>query len=144
MTGRHDYFIDEDWEAEGCAGVLAHLHRRYAERCLGLSQGRNRNVFLFGRYVVKLPKNLDGVADNDWEGSVSNADDDPEEIRYPRTRMVYVHEVPVVFMEYVEPATAKDIEARLGAVPEWVCSVDCHQVGFTRDGRLVAFDYGIR
>lgn len=27
--------------------------------------------------------------------------------------------------------------------PDWTYSVDCGQVGFTRRGRLVAFDYGV-
>lgn len=138
------YIIDsDDFCPEGLAVITA-LHDRYAGRCLQVFMGRNRNVFDMGNYVVKIPKNLDGFADNDWEGSISNANDDPEEIRYARTRMVEVSEVPVVFMERVEHASTAETIARLGFEPDWVGSVDCGQVGFTRDGRLVAYDYGVR
>jgi hypothetical protein len=97
-----------------------------------------------GRYVVKIPKNLDGIVDNDWEGSVSNGNDDPHEIRYARTHLAWVDELPIVFMEWVEPATSREIIKRLGFEPDWVMSVDCGQVGFARDGRLLAYDYGPR
>lgn len=139
-----EYHIDaDDFSPEGL-GIIEALHRRYASRSRQVFCGRNRNVFDMGRYVVKVPKNLDGFADNDWEGSVSNANDNPEEVRFARTRMVDFEEVPLVFMEYVEPASTETIVARLGQEPDWVRSVDCGQVGFARDGRLLAYDYGVR
>lgn len=142
---REPYGIDEDAEVDGVF-VLAALHARYWARTAIVHGGRNRNVFDFGAYVVKLPKNGDGCADNDWEGSLSNGESlgDMREIQYARTRMAYWRGVPVVFMEKVEHARPAEIVARLGYEPDWTMSVDCGQVGFTRDGRLVAYDYGLR
>lgn len=138
------YWIDTiDFDQEGL-GLIVQLHARYASRAKRVFSGRNRNCFDMGSYVVKIPKNLDGFCDNDWEGSVSNGNDDPNVVRYARTRMHYVDEIPVVFMEWVEHATGKKITEQIGYEPDWVMSVDCGQVGFTKDGRLVAYDYGCR
>lgn len=139
-----EYYIDQDdFSPEGLE-LVSRLHRRFSTRSQRVFCGRNRNVFDMGRYVVKIPKNLDGIVDNDWEGSVSNGNDDPHEIRYARTHLAWVDELPIVFMEWVEPATSREIIQRLGFEPDWVMSVDCGQVGFARDGRLLAYDYGPR
>jgi hypothetical protein len=120
------------------------LVTRYLQRALRVEAGRNRVVFIMPHgYVIKLPRTLDGFGDNDWEGSVSNGPGQSlEAIQYPKTKLHYWKEIPILFMEYVEWATNKDIEARLGKEPNWVGFVDCGQVGFTSTGRLVAFDYG--
>jgi hypothetical protein len=97
--------------------------------------------------VVKLPRNFDGCTDNDWEGSVSNAPEsrnDPLHVQYPKTKLVYVDDIPVVFMERIESLTSRAIEERFGHEPAWVFSVDGGQVGVNRHGRLVAYDYGLR
>lgn len=104
-------------------------------RAEGLHTGRNRATLLMGKYVIKFPLCGDGVADNDWEGSISGGD----YIQYARTRLAYVGDVPIVFMEQVEYA-----KVNYDAMPDWVGSVDCGQVGYTRKGKLVAYDYGIR
>lgn len=132
-----------DFNAEGRQALFS-LFSRFAHRSKDVHVGRNRTVFDMGTYVVKIPRALDGFTDNEWEGSVSNGNDDPEEVRYARTRLAYVDEIPVVFMEKVEYASTAQIVSKLGHEPDWVNSVDCGQVGFTRDGRLVAFDYGPR
>lgn len=141
-----EYHIDsEELNAEGFA-LVTYLHQRYEKRCLLVHGGRNRNVFDLGKYVVKIPKNLAGFGDNDWEGSVSNSPESlghDDYVQYPRTRLAYYKEVPIVFMEKVEPVTAKEIVRRLGYEPDWVNSVDCGQVGFNRKGRLLAYDYGL-
>ena len=126
---------------------LWRLYERYMRRCRDYVIGRNRIVFMFATYVVKLPWTFDGIADNDWEGSVSNDPDEPYsdwQVQYARTRIHYEGEIPVVFMERVRPLLGKDIVARFGYEPEWVSSVDCGQVGLNRAGRLVAYDYGCR
>lgn len=141
---RHSYHIDKGEFNRSGHRIIKGLHERFASRCREVFMGRNRNTFDMGRYVVKVPKNLCGFADNDWEGSVSNANNDPSVVRYARTRLAYVDEVLIVFMEKVEPATSAEIVARLGFEPDWTNDVDGGQVGFTRDGRLVAYDYGLR
>lgn len=123
---------------------LKSLHERYAKRALYCAEGRNRNTFVFDSYVVKLPKTLDGIVDNDWEGSISNSAESfnkPEYVQYPRTRLAFSRDgIPVCIMERVEipPWPGYD------AYPDWVGSVDCGQVGYTKAGRLVAYDYGPR
>jgi hypothetical protein len=135
------------WVEEPSQALVA-LHLRYARRAVAAYSGRNRNVFVLGqRLVVKLPRSLEGYADNDWEGSVSNAPESlnhPEHVQYPKTRLAYVDGIPVVFMERIEALTGRAIEARFGQEPDWVASVDGGQVGVNRHGRLVAYDYGLR
>ncbi len=121
---------------------IGELFDRFANRCEEFSSGRNRAVFIFPKYVVKLPTCGDGCADNDWEGSICGSE--PDKIQYARTRLVYHHDIPIVFMERVEYASTKNMRAKLGHEPEWVHSVDCSQVGWTRKGRLVAYDFGMR
>lgn len=127
---------------------LEDLHLKYAQKAKGIFSGRNRNTFVLNdRLVVKLPRNFDGFTDNDWEGSVSNtveSCDNPDYVQYPKTKLVYVQEIPVVFMQYVLPLTSKEIINLFLVEPDWVASVDCGQVGITRFGRLVAYDYGLR
>lgn len=121
--------------------------KRFRDRALEVHCGRNREVFVFRGYVVKVPLNLNGIADNDWEGSVSNSEEYPQsdwQVQYARTRMVYVKDIPVVFMEKLEDVTSKEIVRRLGREPNWTGCVDGGQVGFNKHGRLLAYDYGIR
>lgn len=124
--------------------TIRSLHKRWLKKANRIEYGRNRIVYIFTTYVIKLPTCLDGFSDNDWEGSISNANDDPEEIRYARTRLIYKNEIPILYMEYVVYACEKTITKRLGYYPYWVNSVDCGQVGFNKKGKLVAFDYGCR
>lgn len=110
---------------------------------------RNRIAFLFEKHVVKIPRCQDGLFDNDWEGSVRNNEESlghPYYVQYPRTRLFYWKDVPILFMERVEPVNWKEKLKSIGdfEFPDWVNSVDCGQVGYTRDGRLVAYDYGLR
>ncbi len=135
------------WIDEDVDGILLQLHQRYMPRAVASFGGRNRNVFVMaGGYVVKLPKNFHGIADNDWEGSVSNTKesiDDPNEIQYPKTRLAYKDGVAIVFMEFIEALTSDAIVERFGHEPDWVFSVDGGQVGVNKNGRLVAYDYGL-
>lgn len=127
---------------------LAQLHLKYAKKAIKIYSGRNRNTFILNeRIVVKLPRNFDGFTDNDWEGSISNSQESfnhPDHVQYPKTRLAYVQEIPVLFMQRVQPLGSKQIIDRFKEEPYWVESVDCGQVGLTRFGRLVAYDYGLR
>lgn len=127
--------------------VCTQICRRFRLRAQEVHSGRNREVFLFRGYVVKVPRNWDGVADNDWEGSVSNATCYPQsdwQVQYARTRLVYRQDVPILFMERVLPVSRDEIVGLLGREPAWVGRVDGGQVGFNKQGRLLAYDYGIR
>lgn len=126
---------------------VAALHHRFAARALSVAGGRNRNTFLMpGNYVVKLPKSWEGYGDNDWEGSISNAEENlnsPYHVQYPKTRLLYVEDIPILFMEKVKPIYEKELIDLFEEIPDWVHCVDCGQVGITKKGRLVAFDYGL-
>lgn len=137
--------VDKDEFTEEYASLIDTICKRYLPRALDILTGRHRNVFIFKNYVIKIPRNINGLADNDWEGSISNAEDgDPEDVQFARTRMVYYKGIPIVFMERADWATRDEIAARLGYEPDWTGSVDCGQVGFNKQGKLVAFDYGLR
>lgn len=135
----------EAWS--GFQRTLEKLDARYAPRAIEILEGRNRRVYVMRNYVVKVPRNGDGIADNDWEGSVSNCEQYPQsdyQVQYARTRMFVVSDVPIVLMERVTEATSKEIVLRLRREPQWTWSVDGGQVGFNKRGRLVAYDYGCR
>lgn len=136
------YTIEKDDFYEDQYNKLLALHKRFKKRAFDILSGRNRNVFIMNGYVIKLPRNIYGAIDNEWEGCISNANDDPEEIRYARTRLAYFNGVPIIFMEYVEYASNEKMKTVLGKVPSWTLSVDCGQVGFNKKGKLLAFDYG--
>src|ERR1700757_5241654 len=116
-------------EFNGCKTIDA-LLKRYFRKAREVYWGRNRIVFDCGSFVVKLPITLDGIADNDWEGSVSN---DPNakpcewQIQYARTRLYYKGALPIVLMEKVEHAYQNILIQRFGKEPAWVASVDCGQ-----------------
>jgi hypothetical protein len=140
------YVVDErDYDAEFKV-TRDKLFARFQGRAEHVYEGRNRRAYLIKGYVVKVPLNWDGIADNSWEGSVRNGDQPLREydIVYPKTRIVDFEGIPVLMMERVHPATSRLIKRVLGRVPKWIDRVDCCQVGFTKDRRLVAYDYGPR
>lgn len=113
------------------------LINRFQSRAIKRSEGRNRIVFDLGNgLVVKLPKNAAGASDNIYESKQHGP-------QYPRTKIVFCLNVPVLFAQIVIPANEDQIFEKLGTIPRWVYSIDRKQVGFTRKGDLVAFDYGL-
>lgn len=122
---------DQGFPREQIISVVSKHIERYGEP---LGEGRNRVVFDRGDgTVVKIPKNWDGVMDNgrevNWES---------DDIPLAPCHEVYMDkkkEIMAVVMEKVTPFTGsfKDL-------PQWTGWVDCAQVGYTKDGRLVAYD----
>lgn len=127
---------------------LMALYKRFSKKAKNIYYGRNRIVFDMGMFVAKLPCAWGGFGDNDWEGSVSNSKEQMLEptkhLQYARTKLVYVGGIPVCYMEKVDEAL--DIDGihpfDNKRMPGWVSYVDCGQVGYTRRGRLVAYDWG--
>jgi hypothetical protein len=126
--------------------LLLPLYKRFLSRADHTFQGRNRTaIVLNDRIVVKLPMCYLGFEDNEWEGSVSNTPesfDDQNYEQFPLTRLTYQNKVPVLFMQKVHPLNQQEIVDHFGSEPDWVKSIDSGQVGITRFGRLVAYDYG--
>lgn len=92
--------------------------------------------------MVKLPRNIAGLTDNEWESSTAESFGDMTCIQYPRTRLGMFDGVPVLFMEYVRHTGYNGTRDELGYEPDWIGCVDCGQVGMTRKNRLVVYDYG--
>jgi hypothetical protein len=124
--------------------VLFNLYTYYLAKGKDCFCGRTRNVIDLGSWVVKLPKTEVGILDNLQEhdtGSyfrivnMKNLDI----VQYPKTRLVAIAKykyIPILFMEKV--TLIKDTYN----LPNWVDQIDGRQVGYTKDGRLVAYDYG--
>ena len=137
----------EDWIADVeqlvGAGELLELHKymcnKYGVPCLGTS----RVTYLSTRVVFKVPINDRGFRGNDWEASLMSIGKEGDKYYIPlaRSRFLPKCEIPVVVMERVEEASLNNIEGRLGYIPDFVSAVDMGQVGWTRKGKLVAFDY---
>lgn len=100
-----------------------------------IGRGRNRLVLRHGKYVIKIPLNFNGEVDNAWEARVRLRD-----IPTARCRLATLGGWQVLVMEYVEVPT----DFSYAAYPNWCKSVDCAQVGWTRQGKLVAYDFGYR
>lgn len=112
--------------------VIARLIAKYGQP---FDFGRNRLVFANDRIVVKFPRNCDGEADNDWEGSVSG----PTKCR---GRLIELDGFICVMQERVQRVYA-DVPCP-AKLPKWTDCIDCRQVGYDRQGNLRAYDYGYR
>nr|DAF93523.1 MAG TPA: hypothetical protein [Myoviridae sp. ctshb19] len=116
-------------KAEQAMQVLA---RKYGRP---MDSGRNRIVFSTGRFVLKFPRSLNGEADNNHEGCVQGP-------TKARSRCIEFMGFACVMQERLQ-RIYQDVK-RPKELPKWTDSVDCMQVGYDRQGRLKAYDYGIR
>jgi len=112
-------------------GPLDYMRELYGEP-IGI--GRHRTVFRDGNWVYKVPHDEEGwgMASNDREAQGALWSDEPE--RFANCELVVVQDFQLLKMEYVTPAS----HLRGG----WTDFIDCGQVGYTKDGRLVAYDWG--
>jgi hypothetical protein len=126
----------KDWDGWVKAKV-EELNRFFKAKGKYLGSGRNRAVYQLRKdYVIKVPINEDGFADNfNEDRAYHRRRNEP----LAAARMVYADKsdgIPLLVMEYVEPVKSfKDL-------PSWVYSIDSMQVGYNRKGKLVAYDYG--
>lgn len=144
-TQQHPTSVDE-WMKQVRSlldsGTLVDLHQYMSNKYGCPKLGTSRVAYIGKICVFKVPITDSGFRANDWETSlVSTApEDSPYYIPLARTRY-FKHDIPIVCMERVEEANFDDIEKRLGHIPDFVSAVDMGQVGWTRKGKLVAFDY---
>lgn len=122
--------------------VLLNLYTRYLTKGKDCFCGRTRNAIDLGNnWIVKLPRTERGIRDNEQEHDISSRFKvtnmkNLELIQYPKTRLVTTEKyIPVLFMEKVIKITTYEL-------PHWTEQIDGRQVGYTKDGRLVAYDYG--
>ena len=124
-------------------GSLLELHRFCCQK-YGLPKiGTSRVTYLSKFVVFKVPVTLDGFRNNDWEASLCGIGEEGTDYHIPlaRSRHLPHQDIPVVVMERITEASISDILEKLGKIPDFVSAVDSAQVGFTRKGKLVAFDY---
>jgi len=96
-----------------------------------IATGRHRVIFLDGDEVIKVPSREFGILACNYELNIQGEE-------YARTRLdeFLSNEtgLPIVRMEYVE-------HVGFSEKPDWTWSIDGGQVGKTKDGRLVAYDW---
>jgi hypothetical protein len=100
--------------------------------------GRNRATFIIHDYVIKCPINESGIHDNYNEAEIYKQYGNSEIAPFPlaKCHLLTTNDIPMVLMEKVE------IKPFDEAWPRWVDFVDCQQVGYNKNGLLVAYDYG--
>jgi len=105
-----------------------------------LNEGRYRRVYLSrtGKYVIKIPINHVGEADNGSEDFSYHFSANNENLA--RCKAFFYNNQLCLIMEKVEII---DWSKNSTVVPEWVSYVDCRQVGYNRDGKLVAYDWAV-
>ncbi len=127
--------------------ALADLYAKYSSRALSVHAGRNRVVFVLPHgYVVKLPRNTAGSADNLHEANTSRfercfAGKHGSEVTVAKCRAVCYNGFYVGLMEYVKHINIFRTEEI--TVPLWAFRLDCAQAGLNKAGKLVAYDYGL-
>lgn len=113
--------------------ILNRLQVKYGEP---IGEGLDRIVFDTGRFVIKVPRNgfcFFAQYNEEFRGlrHLKN------EI-YAACRIWHINDVPVLWMEKVQVLEKIDYSL----LPDWVGYIDCGQVGYNRQGKLVAYDYG--
>jgi hypothetical protein len=109
-----------------------------------IGEGRNRQVYRRGNYVIKVPLNEEGMMDNYHEYSCQNRrGTNPDGIRYAMCRLV--KDSSILVMQYAQfPGPLSEPSGYISHEkgPHWMDYIDCGQVGYNRFGQIVAYDYG--
>lgn len=93
-------------------------------------QGRHRAAFVLKNHVLKFPLCEFGELDNHWEATRWDEN-------VARGREITYHGFVCNVQEKVTPVTS-DFQS----LPNWTRHIDCQQVGYTKSGKLKAYDYG--
>lgn len=97
-----------------------------------LGRGRHRIVFQRGNYVYKFPLNENGLVSNRREHNFYHKYRKASYVPYAACKIFG----SILVMEYIKP------EYNYTILPDWCYSVDAMQVGYDRNNKLVAYDYG--
>ena len=111
-----------------------------------LGSGRHRFCFTGNddQYIIKVPKSYDGIIDNgieaktyrDYADKVLRNEYDMSRPHYAFCYIEKLWSVDLLIMERLIYPKRED------ALPEWTDFIDCMQVGYNKQGKLLAYDYG--
>lgn len=99
--------------------------------------GRNRVAFEGKKVVIKLPRNMAGILDNEREAR--RYQKAPEKDKLARARLAVVSDIPLIVM--IKLDTLRSLE-KAATLPKWADFFDCGQVGLDPKGCYRAYDYG--
>lgn len=119
-------------------GTLLDLHLAMMKKYGSPLCGTGRAVYVSKFAVFKVPLNEGGFRANDVECNLVYVPGIP----LARTRYVKPMLIEILAMQRVEEVNYEQIMEREGVVPSFVSAVYMGQVGYTRKGKLVAYDYG--
>lgn len=112
------------------------LIKKYDKTHEFLGEGRSRKVFIIDDlWIIKVPLNEEGIHDQYWV--LDCFEKNKAQGIYAQCYLKIENEIPLLIMERVKPFIG---DSR--SLPKWVQQIDYQQVGYTKDGRLVAYDYG--
>lgn len=109
-------------------------------RCQYLGQGRHRHAFRRGDFVYKIAWNWDGIIANSEELLICSKHKhkhDKDYICYALCRRI--NDVCIV-MEYLEEFWKQHT---VKVLPKWTLCVDSLQVGYSKHGKLKAYDFSM-
>lgn len=122
---------------------------------LYLGYGRHRKVWRHGSFVIKVPTWIEGVLANRREAALYTKYGTTSDIRgvcFARCKLL---PNDWLVMEYVKPVGKEAYDCYRGpwhepgewldkyyGLPDWVSVLDMWQAGFTKNGRVVAYDFG--
>lgn len=91
------------------------------------------------KFVYKIPRNYDGITNNQREQRLFKLHIRGEGwIPVARCKVFNPNPdigLPILVMEKIEKSSLKGTK-----IPDWVFFVDCQQVGYDKNGKLVAYD----
>jgi hypothetical protein len=122
-----NYRTGESWDFSN--HNFTGLVEAFFEKYEFVGEGRNRVVFSRNdAFVLKVPKNLDGLADN-WH---------ERNWRHENYCLARLYKNVILVMQKVNR------KINMTNLPLWTHYIDGVQVGKTRDGKLKAYDFGIK
>jgi hypothetical protein len=108
-----------------------------------LDVGRQRAAYRRDGYVFKVPINLDGVFSNQRERRMWATFRQTDEVPYAACRLVCGIFLIMEYALFPGPHADNIGYVSRATAPSWASYVDNGQIGYTRRGKLVAWDFGM-
>lgn len=127
MTYKRKERLDH-WTSEDFEQLKATFDENYGPN---IGWGRHRVVYSDGDWVLKVPTKPSGINANCHEDSCQGPNYAKAKLD---TTLTEKFGIPILRMELV-------VHRGFSEIPDWTWGVDGGQVGYTKDGRLVAYDW---